>query len=183
MNKIEFQIHFEKLVLNPWEYPPKAPMDKLADLYYDKMCKLPAKAWESMVEKCLETDKKFPPISKLFALSKTIIAGKVTKNYKSCPLCVGGYVSMLLGFDEKTKKITERHFWSIGRKKHLRDTKGIPIYEYAFHCRCERGNDTYILRGSEGYQISWEEYEELKIEAAKPGGIGAAFCLRERNLK
>ena len=88
---------------------------------------------------------------------------------------------MLLGFNT-AGKITERHFWSIGRRKHLQETKGIPIYEYAFHCRCEKGNDTLTIRGGKGYQISWDEYEELKTETAKPGGIGASFHLRDKSI-
>ena len=182
MNKIDFEIHFHKLANNQWDYPPKAPVNELADLYYDKFRNMPVKSWAQIVDKCLETDKKFPPISKLFTLSKQIISDKTTKSYKysgnSCPLCIGGYVGMLLAFN-KDGKIIERHFWSIGRRKYLQETKGIPIYEYAFHCRCEKGNDTLTIRGGKGYQISWEEYEELKLEAAKPGGIGAAFHLRD----
>ena len=178
MNKIDFEIHFHKLANNQWEYPPKASIEQLADLYYDKFRNMPVKSWAQIVDKCLETDKKFPPISKLFTLSKQTISGKTAKSYKPCPLCICGYVGMLLAFN-KDGKIIERHFWSIGRRKYLQETKGIPIYEYAFHCRCEKGNDTLTIRGGKGYQISWEEYEELKLEAAKPGGIGAAFHLRD----
>ena len=181
MNKKDFEIHFEKLATNPWEFPPKATMEQLADLCYDKFRNLPIKAWEQMVEKCLETESKFPPISKFFALSKQILSKKDNKSYQHCPLCNYGYVSMLLVFDFETKKCIERHFWSIERRKHLQDTKGILVSRYVFFCGCEWGNDLHTLKGGNGGQITLEEYEELKIEAAKPGGIGAAFHLREHH--
>lgn len=36
-----------------------------------------------------------------------------------------------------------------------------PWYQYVFHCRCDKGEDLHSTRRG-GYQISHEEYEELK---------------------
>jgi len=167
MIKQEFDIEFEKLWANVWEFAPKDDrFDKISTLYWDKLRNQKAKDWAIVVSKLIDNDKKFPTFNRIYALIKEVIGDKKTRDYAECKVCnSSGYVSMLLSFKhnkDNELSIKEKHYWAMHNKQlKLMETTGDRFYGYAYFCRCEKGEDLYLIRGSQGYQLTYEEFNEL----------------------
>lgn len=171
MNRIQFDVEFDKLKANPWEFAPRGDKyDAIADLYWDKLRNYNPENWRLAVSKLIETDKRFPTFNRIYAMSKDLIGNKEDRNYEPCKACGNsGYVSMLLSFEQHNdgqseQRIKSKHYWAIERQRQLVEETGDRYYCYSFYCRCAKGEDLYLIRGQQGYQISHDEFKELLSE-------------------
>lgn len=169
MMDYEFDAEFNKLVANQWEYGTNMKEEKIREvrnLYIEKLRSISAQDWKQVVSMIIDTETKFPSFSKIFAISRKIIGSREQVDYEYCDVCYGtGYVSIYLSFDfnnDGKKKIKEKHFWTTTKHEELkRDKPDQCFYSYAFHCRCQRGEDSYNIRDRKGYRLSHDEFNEV----------------------
>lgn len=172
MTKPEFEIEFEKMLNNSWQYSKKKDFEAIKDDWFDKTRHLVISNWRQVVNNIIDKEAEFPPFAKVRKEIDALRQNRVVeaKNYKNCKVCDNlGSTSTLLSFKFKMqdgieiRKIKAKRHDKVGTFYKLRmEGSQDRYYRYTFHCRCERGEDLHNLRGRRGYQLSPDEFDELK---------------------
>lgn len=171
MLKPEFEIEFDKLLNNPWQYGKKGGYDAIKDEWFEKTRHVSYKNWQIVISNIIDKETEFPPFAKIKKEIDSLTKDRVIENksYKHCKVCYNsGSVSMLLCFKYKNqdgveiREIKERYFETPGLFTKLQREGKNRYYRYTYHCRCEKGEDLHNLRNKRGYQLSWDEFKELK---------------------
>lgn len=175
MNRIDFDLGFEKLLSNSWQFSKNKEYAGLADDWYDKVKYLIAVQWQTVVDKIIDKEETFPAFAKvkkeIDSLRKDRLVNQ-QKYYKPCKICSNfGEVTMWVSFkyekDEagaEVKKVKEKYHDLPGTKYKLKEEKDM-FYRFSYHCRCDKGNDLQSARN--WTQLSWDEFNELKEYANK----------------
>lgn len=177
MTKPDFDIEFERLMNNSWSFEKKKDFNTMKDEWFDKIKHITILNWRKIIDIILDKETEFPSFAKIKKEIDSLTKNRVveSKSYKNCKVCNNlGSVSMLLSFefewngDIEIRKIKSKRYDMPGIYYKLK-TEGNKdkYYGYTYHCRCEKGEDLHNLRGCKGYQLSPEEFEELKQFAKK----------------
>lgn len=176
MNRQEFEIIFNRLSASISKQPENIEGTKA--VFYDRFGKETKSHFEKAVDTVIDKEQYFPSVATMYKALREIYKDAMTgRKYNYCRTCKGmGCVSMILSFEheerdgEEITTVKEKHYWGVGKQSRLMElarwkcsrTYGDCYYSYAFFCRCEKGEDLYVVRDRRGYQLTWEEFEELK---------------------